>query len=168
MNTEKIKIGVPKQLLEYAKKLSEHMDLARELEKEAPGCVRQMSHQYDNGLDDFLLSKGLGFDRGYNDCRDHHLLRWIELATIHCSYFQYEEDLLTHSKNAIKWSDWRKSIICELSIWDDYLKDMLKTISVPDKDAFLQGWCDGVSKFFLSICCLIECPPDFLPGKIPQ
>ena len=162
--SKEIEIGVPGELLEYVEELENEIEQLRETEEKCPGAIRQMNYQFGKGLDDLTLSKGLGFDRGYNDCREHHLLRWIEMAIVHREYMKYEANL--RNENAIDWSDWDKGFIHKSGLWDNYLKDMLNTIAVPDKDAFLQGWCEGVSKFFMSICSLIRCPTDFLPGKI--
>ena len=159
---KKVEVSVPEELMEsiielrkeikYNKARPENLisQFPKKLKKQ---FFRDMNLQVGGELQDVMISRGLGFYHGYNDCRKRHLFLWIDMATINHAYLQYEANL--SKENAIHWDDWDKSFICKSELWNEHLKDLLDQISVPDKNAFLQGWCDGVSKFFLSICGLI-------------
>lgn len=159
---KKIEVSVPEELLECIKELRREIeynkDRPQNLISKFPKKLkrqffRDMNWQVGGELQNTIVSRGLGFEYGYNDCRKRHLFLWIDMATINHAYLQYEANL--SKENAIHWDDLNKSFIYKSELWDEHLKDLLDQISVPDKNAFLQGWCDGVSKFFLSICGLI-------------
>ena len=163
MTEKDLKVETSAPLLEYAKKLAGQIEELRDCEGECSCSTKEVNLQFGNGLDGFLLSKAFGFDMGYNDCREFHLLWWVELLSVTQRYSQYKVEIQTHGIDQP--GEWMESILCKLNIWDSYLKDLLDRISVPDKDAFLFGWCEGVSTFYLNICSLIKSPPNVLPRK---
>jgi hypothetical protein len=116
----------------------------------------KMNGQTSTEQIDVVSSIGLGFDCGYMQCRQGKLMRWYDMWAIADLYSMFEQEA---EENGTKWVAWEgKKYLRNFSVWNDFLRDLIKDTSVPVKDAFLQGWCQGVQRFFLSICALIECP----------
>ncbi len=153
---------VPEALQQYVRQLEEelraNLPFLQEIQETCiPSLMQDLHLQTGTALDPVQVSTGLGFDCAYVLCRERHALRWLDMYIIYQGWSEYQDNL--RCEHPVDWQDWpNKGWLYQSTVYRQCWPSLLEEFTPPDPEAFLVGWCMGVSRFFINIRGLIRCP----------